>query len=438
MGFLWIILGIAAFIMLVIVIWMCSMHRNMPWQNCLAIMGNLKLPLPKFLREYALTGERDYATLPDPLIAADGTIVSTKEQFEKRKKEILSQFETTVYGKLPKEGFSTSFEILEAGEALGGMAFRKQVKITVATENGNSDALMLLYIPKREEKVPVVVGLNFRGNHTVLDDAAIIPSYALDTSKDEWTKKRGSCAYRWSIADCIARGYAVATVYSADFACDNKETYNNRVISLFDEPQFKAIGAWAFGLMRMADYLAQENCIDANHMAVIGHSRLGKAALWAGANDNRFGLVISNDSGNSGASLSRGNHGETVYTINLAFPHWFASGYAQYGKNENALPVDQNLLLATIAPRKLYVANAEEDLWSDPQGAFNSLQSAKKAFSLYGFDVLSEDYPATGTAKVCRSMATHVRSGGHDITGEDWKFYLDYMDQYFIKEDTSG
>jgi hypothetical protein len=121
-----------------------------------------------------------------------------------------------------------------------------------------------------------------------------------------------------------------------------------------------------------------------------------------------------------------------VYTINMAFPHWFASGYAAYGKNENALPVDQNLLLASIAPRKLYVASAEGDLWSDPQGAFNSLQAAKKAFALYGKDVLSNEYPAVGSAVFCGSMGLHVRSGGHDITAEDWKHYLNYMDQHFV------
>lgn len=416
------------------IIWLLSMRRNMPWQNCIAILGNLKLPIPKCLRAYALTGKRDYSTLPDPLTMADGSTVTTSTQFERRKEEILSLFETHVYGKYPKSGFATTFEVVEEGDAMDGNALRKQVKITVSTEKGSSDSLMLLYIPKRAEKVPVVLGLNFRGNHTVLRDSAILPSMAFDTSGKGWEDKRGSAAYRWNVEECIARGYAVATIYSADFAPDSKDTYHSRVISLFDEPEFKAIGAWAFGLMRGADYLMQDALIDPARMVVIGHSRLGKAAVWAGTNDTRFGMVISNDSGNSGASLSRGNHGETVYTINLAFPHWFASGYAAYGKNENALPVDQNLLLASIAPRKLYVASAEDDLWSDPQGAFNSLQSAKKAFALYGKEVISDTYPTVGTAEFSASLGIHVRSGGHDITAQDWKHYLNYMDKYMVKE----
>lgn len=425
---------LAALIFLVILFWLLSMRRNMPWQNCIAILGNLKLPIPKFLRAYALSGPRDYSTLPDPLTMADGSAVTTAAEFEDRKEEILRLFAHHVYGKLPKDGFSTAFQVVEEGEALDGTALRKQIKLTVSTQKGASDALMLMYLPKNVEKAPVVIGLNFRGNHTVLDDPAILPSCAFDTSKEGWEEKRGSAAYRWNIAESVRRGYAVATIYSADLSPDSKDTYRSRVISLFDEPEFKAISAWAFGLIRGADYLCVDDRIDSQRMAVIGHSRLGKAALWAGANDPRFGLVISNDSGNSGASLSRGNHGETVYTINMAFPHWFASGYAAYGKHENALPVDQNLLLASIAPRKLYVASAQDDLWSDPQGAFNSLQSAKKAFALYGNAVLSDEYPPVGTARFCGCMGTHVRTGGHDITPEDWKHYLNYMDTYLEKD----
>ena len=434
MGFLWIVLGIAACIALVILLWMCSMHRNMPWQNCLAALSNLKIRLPGFLKQYALSGERDYSTLPDPLVMADGTPVTAKEQFPARREEILRLFEKHVYGALPRSGFRTSFEVVEEGDALDGTAIRRQVKITVSTEKGSSDALMALYRPKTAQKVPAIVGLNFRGNHTVLSDKALLPSYCLDISDGKWEGKRGCCTYRWNIADSVARGYAVATVYSADFAPDQKGNYDSRVAGLFAEPEFKAIGSWAFGILRMVDYLMEDPSIDHDRIAVVGHSRLGKAAVWAGANDERIGLVISNDSGNSGASLSRGNHGETIYTINMAFPHWFCSEYQKYVKNEKVLPVDQNLLLACMAPRKLYVASAEEDLWSDPQGAFFSLKSAAKAFAMYHAEVLPEEmktYPPVGKAFHCESMGAHIRGGGHDITAEDWKHYLNFMDQYF-------
>lgn len=424
--------GIIVLILVLIIAMLCFVRYMLPWQNAVAATSNAKVELSESMRKFALSGERDYSTLPDPLTMADGTAVTTPEEFEARKAEILSLFEEHVYGTLPKEGFTTSFVVVEEGEALSGAAIRKQVKITVTTAKGSSDALMLLYIPKQDAPAPVIIGLNSNGNHAALADSAILPSYSFDTADGTWTQKRGEKAYRWNIADSIARGYAVATIYSGDFAPDSGDGYASRVISLFDEPDFMAVGAWAFGLMRAADYMETDSAIDASHIAVVGHSRLGKAALWAGANDERMGLVISNDSGNSGASLSRGNHGETVKSINLAFPHWFAEKYGEYGNDLNALPVDQNLLLAAIAPRLLYVASAENDLWSDPAGAFNSLQYAKSAFTLYGYEVIGTEEPAVDNAFFCESMGYHVRSGWHDMQAEDWVFYLDYMDAYFL------
>lgn len=428
--------GIVLFILALLVYWFCSMHRNMPWQNCFAMLSNLRIKLSPSLFKYALSGERDYSTLPDPLVASDGTAIECTAAFEKRRTEILDSFKTEVYGTLPQSGFITYFETVEEGEALNGAALRKQIKISVKTDKGESEALMLMYIPKGCERAPVVFGLNFGGNHTALDDEAILPSLTIKLPEDKLKKQRGKAAQRWNIEENISRGYAVATVHSADFAPDSKADYASRVISLFDEPQFKAISAWAFGLMRMVDYFVQTSEIDSNRVAVVGHSRLGKAAVWAGANDQRIAIVISNDSGNTGASLSRGNHGETVYTINLAFPHWFCSEYAKYGKNENALPVDQNLLLACIAPRKLYVASAKGDLWADPQGAFNSIRFARAAFALYGLEVIPngmESYPQNGEHYFCNSMAVHMRDGWHDINAQDWKHYLDYMDKYLTE-----
>jgi len=424
-------LGVLALILVLLIALVCFMRSMLPWQNLVAATSNMQLELSEKMRSFVLSGERDYSTLPEPLTMADGTTVTTPEQFEARRAEILALFREHVYGALPMDGFTTSFEVVEEGDALEGLATRKQVKITVSTEKGSSDALMLLYLPKSGTPAPVVIGLNFNGNHTALEDGAILPSYAFDTSDETWQEKRGEKAYRWNIADSIARGYAVATIYSGDFAPDSGKSYASRVVSLFDEPEFKAIGAWAFGLMRAVDYMQQDPGIDSGHIAVVGHSRLGKAAVWAGANDTRVGLVISNDSGNTGASLSRGNHGETVKSINLAFPHWFCSRYGEYGNKVNELPVDQNLLLAAIAPRQLYVASAAGDLWADPQGAFNSLQSAKGAFALFGKPVIGDTAPNVDDAFFCESMGYHVRSGWHDIQSEDWQNYLNYMDQYF-------
>lgn len=432
----WLIpLGLVA-LLLILVIGMVIMMRSMlPWENLLAATSNVKMELSDEQKAFIEGEARDYSTLPNALEMTDGTIVSTTEQFETRKAEILALFEEHVYGTLPKDGFTTTFEVVEQGEALDGTAIRKQVKIIVTTEKGSSEALMLLYVPNTDTPSPVIIGLNSNGNHAAMADESILPSYSFDTEDDTWEEKRGEKAYRWNIEDSISKGYAVATIYSGDFAPDNGKTYNSRVVSLFDEEEFKAVGAWAFGLMRAVDYMVQDDAIDSQHIAVVGHSRLGKAAVWAGANDTRIGMVISNDSGNSGASLSRSNRGETVKSINLAFPHWFCSKYAEYGNNENALPVDQNLLLATIAPRLLYVASAEDDMWSDPQGAWNGLMHATDAFALYGLDVIpySEVQPEVNTPVWTNAMGYHVRTGWHDMQAEDWAYYLEYMDTYFVK-----
>ena len=428
--------GIVVLILVAVIALVIFMRSMLPWENLLAATSNLQMELSVEQKEFIEGEERDYSTLPDALIMADGTKATTTEQFEnERREEILELFEEHVYGALPKDGFTTSFEVVEEGLALDGKATRKQIKIITKTEKGTSEALMLLYVPNTEKPSPVIIGLNSNGNHAAIADENVLPSYTFDVEDGTWKEKRGEKAYRWNIADSISRGYAVATIYSGDFAPDNGKTYNSRVVSLFNEEDFKAVGAWAFGLLRAVDYIMQDEAIDSEHIAVVGHSRLGKAAVWAGANDTRVGMVISNDSGNSGASLSRENRGETVYSINLAFPHWFSSKYADYGKNEDALPVDQNLLLATIAPRLLYVASAEDDMWADPQGAWNSLMHATNAFELYGLEVIpnSENQPVVNTPVWTESMGCHVRTGWHDMQAEDWAYYLEYMDTYFVK-----
>lgn len=427
-----ILIGIPLLLLLVL---LCLLKSVLPWRNMVAATSSFEVPLSDGLKRFVKGGERDYSTLPDPLQREDGSTVETEQAFAARREEILALFQKEVYGPIPTSGFDTTFQVVEEGEALQGKAIRKQVKITVQTEKGSSDALLLLYLPKSKDPAPVILGLNFSGNHMILDDPAILPSYGIAKEEKELEEERGSKAYRWNVEECISKGRAVATICCEDFAPDSAKNYASRVVSLFDEEEFKAISAWSFGLMRGVDYLTEDSGIDTEHIAVIGHSRLGKAAVWAGANDQRIGLVISNDSGNTGASLSRENHGETVASINKVFPHWFCSNYKKYGHHEDTLPVDQNLLLATIAPRKLYVACAEDDLWADPQGAWNSLMSAQKAFALYGLETLPESktQPEAGTPLWSNSVGYHVRSGWHEVQPEDWKYYLEYMDRYFVK-----
>lgn len=366
---------------------------------------------------------RMYNNLPDLMKMEDGTPVASMEE---RRKELLSLFAETMYGSIPSEGFSTAFETVEEGETLNGTAIRKQIKMTVTTEKGSSDALMLLILPKVDHPIPVTFGLGFSSNHAVLNDPAILPSYS--SSK---RLAQGASADAWCIEEAVKRGYGIAVVFGDDFMPDNPHTYGKRIISLFDKAALKGISAWAFGIERMIDYLVTDPQVDFRRLALIGTSRLGKAALWAAANDERISLVIANVSGTCGAAMSRGNTKEQLADLNAKFPWWMNDPCKTYNARVYELPVDQHELIACIAPRKVYISSAEIDAFNDAKGTWNALLLSRDAFRLYGLKVIPDvEEPHAGGHVFTESMAYHMRAGKHGITPLDWMLYFDYMDQY--------
>jgi hypothetical protein len=389
--------------------------------------------------------------LPDPLRMEDGSAVTSVEQWQnERRPELLELFRTEVYGRAPAaDAMPVECEVTSMDEhAFDDTALRKEVEIRIGPPGRALVMTMLLYAPKGGPS-PAFLGLNFGGNHTVTDDPSITlnPNWMRDNPENgvvdnrATEASRGTSAEQWQARRIVERGYALATIYYGDIDPDFDDGFQNGIHALFASPtstglapdEWGSIAGWAWGLSRALDYLETDPDVDATRVAVIGHSRLGKTALWAGAEDERFALVISNNSGCGGAALSRRAFGETVERINTSFPHWFCDNYLKYNSNENACPVDQHELIALIAPRPVYVASAEEDLWADPRGEFLSCLHADPVYRLLGTDGLAADsmeMPAIDMPLNKGTIGYHIRAGEHDVTAYDWEQYLDFADRH--------
>lgn len=387
-------------------------------------------------------------TLPELLRSDDGTQVTDAKTWERlRRPELLRIFEDHVYGRTPEERVDAEVVKLEDAEMTELRGLRRQARIRLSRGGNRLEFDLLLYLPLCEAPAPVFLGMNFKGNQTVRPDPAIwlCRSWLMNdeengiVSNRATAASRGVRAYRWPVERILERGYGIATLCYCDLDPDFDDGFRNGAHGLFDTVApdghrihtWGTIAVWAWGLRQALDYLLTVPGVDGSRVAVIGHSRLGKAALWAGAQDQRFALAISNDSGCGGAALSRRNFGETIAAINRNFPHWFHPRFREYAGREAELPVDQHSLLSLIAPRPLYVASAAEDLWADPRGEFLSAFHAGAAYRLYGLAGLpTPEPPEIGGHVHGGGVGYHIRSGGHDIVAQDWEMFLDFADRH--------
>ncbi len=388
--------------------------------------------------------------LPKLLVDNDGAKVSVAAAWRgKRRGEILELFETHMFGKSPAPGKIVVKQLEQDRSALGGKAIRKQLQIAFSDKPNGPQMELLLYLPTANKgPSPMFLGLNFQGNHTVHADAAIriTKSWVRKTAhSDEHqaaAKGRGTSSSRWQVEKIIDRGYGLGVIYYGDIDPDYHDEFQNGVHPLhFRDGQNKpaadewgSIAAWAWGLSRAVDYLETDADVDSKHIAVIGHSRLGKTSLWAGAQDKRFAIVISNNSGCGGAALSRRRFGETVKRINTSFPHWFNDNFLKYNDNEDKLPIDQHMLIALSAPRPVYVASAVEDRWADPRGEFLSLHHAAKVYELLGVGGLGASKMPEVNHPVSDHLGYHIRSGKHNVTAYDWEQYLNFADKHGMRQ----
>ncbi|TWU21622.1 hypothetical protein Pla52o_38090 [Novipirellula galeiformis] len=357
--------------------------------------------------------------LPDPLTMNDSTKVETGEQWmNQRRGEVLELFRDQVYGRRPETKYEVQFETTaELKDAFDGLATGRSMKAIVTIENRSFEFPFVVFTPNHTSgKTPAVIAINNR---------YVIPLEKAVAEADPF----------WPVKTMLQRGYAAATFYTSDVDPDNKNGYADGIRSFFADGQapaddaWRSLSAWGWGASRVLDYLATVPSVDATRIAVVGHSRGGKAALWSAAEDSRFAAAYSNNSGCGGAALSRRTYGETVKRITTAFPHWFCANFTAYAGRESELPVDQHEAIALVAPRAVYVASADEDLWADPRGEYGSLVAAAPVFKLLGKESIHEQaMPAINQPRIAGQTGYHIRSGGHGLEQSDWNHFLDFLD----------
>lgn len=383
-----------------------------------------------FLRAAAENGRENVSEskvapylLPDLFTFSDGRKVATSAAWEsERRAELLGIFRREVYGIPPVRPTTLAFHLLATDpHALNGQATLKRVAIRFQLGGETFEFHLSLFVPNRRTgKAPVFLLLNHR-------------------STDNTDPTRRIRSEFWPVEYAIGRGYAMAAINVAEEVDPDQPKATTGIRAFYrrlhpkpEELTWATIAAWAWSGSRAVDYFETDPDIDVTRVAVIGHSRTGKTALWAAAQDTRFALACVNCAGEGGPALSRRNFGETLGMITANFPHWFTPAYSRYADRIDSLPIDQHELVALVAPRGYHGADATEDLHADPRGSWLALVEASKVWAMQGrAQALADEMPLVNDLLVNGPIAYHIRKGGHALTTFDWKLHLDHADRLF-------
>ncbi|MCA9213203.1 MAG: acetylxylan esterase [Planctomycetales bacterium] len=372
--------------------------------------------------------------LPPLLLTAEGKEVTTPEEWKNvRRPQIVSLFSNLIYGRVPTPAYpiKTEYEVVkEDSSFMDGRATRKDVRIRFSNELGTCDMLILVFVPNDSPK-PVPCFLKHSFNDTKSNDF------------DGSTTQPGKLKNGWPLGEFLDRGYGFVAVYQQDLVGHNEVSFLGKIHKLFYTQKgqsFPKAHEWgvlatvAWGGSRALDYLETDADIDASRVAVMGHSKMGKAALWTAAKDERFAMAISAQSGCAGAALWRRKSGETLKKMVTRFPYWLCRNAWKFVEQEDDLPVDQHMLLALMAPRPVYVHSGVEDTWADGRGEYLSAYHASEVYRLLGKRGLdTEQSPPVGKAILDREVGYHIREGGHSIEMFDWLRFLDFADNHLKK-----
>ena len=398
-------------------------------------------------------------TLEDPLVFADGRKVRARKQWPARRQEILDIFQREMYGRMPSAGDGIFLETLEEGTTLAGFATRRQVRMWFRPDKTGPKVDWLIVTPDFVKgPVPTILFLNYSGNHELLFDEEVLVSDSWmrigDRLKDNHAtaETRGYYARDgwdniYPVGMLVARGYAVVSACYCEISPDpTSGDIENGVkmqdtfayTGVFDlwgkrdpsrDDNTTSLAAWAWGLMRGMDMIVQDARLDESRVLLTGYSRLGKAALIAGAFDERFPVVVPVQTGGGGVPLAKRDFGENIGTEVDSFRHWYCRAYDKYADNTAAMPFDQHMLLACIAPRALLVEGFDSP-WYDTKGEFLAVKAASPVWKFLGSKGLPNvEWPDDYDTSAIGPRLGYVRRGNnHGISALDWTWMLDFAD----------